>query len=243
MTRAPRWAMTACLVIALGASLAGAQAPTSNEPSPTAVPPPSGPLGADVPRGAVQRFLDACAAGDYARAAEFLDLRKIPRTARATRGQVLAGQLEIVLDRSVALDPALLSDAPEGDRDDDLPPNRDLLAVVETEGGAVELLLERSASTEGSAWHIAADTVARIPALYTELGYGPLADRLPAPLVRLRLFGIRFWQWLGLAFLLTLAVTTSWLATRLLDRFGPPLLTRMGSTFASSRRSSARCAS
>ena len=147
MTHARRWVIAACLVSVLGFGAARAESPDGGAASP-ATPVvetrPQGPLGADVPRGAVERFLAACQASDYAKAAELLDLRKIPRTARPTRGPVLAKELEAVLERSVALDPGLLSDEPEGEHDDGQPANRDLLAIVETEKGPVELILERT---------------------------------------------------------------------------------------------------
>jgi MscS family membrane protein len=223
--------MAALLVGIFGSGAAYAQSPDGGAASP-ATPAvetrPSGPLGADVPRGALERFLAACEASDYAKAAEFLDLRKVPRAARSARGAVLARELEAVLERSVALDPSLLSDAAEGERDDGQPANRDLLAIVETEKGPVELVLERTTVAGQSVWQVAADTVVRIPDLYTELGYGPFADRLPAPLVTLRFLGVRLWQWLGLAIVIPLAATVAWLASRILVRLGEPILARAG---------------
>ena len=123
--------------------------------------------------------------------------------------------------------PALLSDEAEGERDDGQPANRDLLAIVETEKGPVELILERTSVAGAQVWQLAADTVVRIPDLYTELGYGPFADRLPAPLVTLRLLGVRLWQWLGLA-LVARRRDAAWLASRLLVGLGERILARAG---------------
>jgi MscS family membrane protein len=221
--------MATCLVAALLASpSARAESPDATAETPAAETRPPAPLGSDVPRGAVEKFLTACRANDYAKAASFLDLRKIPRSKRAERGPVLARELESVLERTVDIDLALLSDAPEGERDDGLPPNRELLAIVETEKGPVELLLERGTTEAGDVWRVAADTVAAIPALYTELGYSPFADTLPAPLVTMRFLGIRLWQWLGLVVLGSFAVAVSVLATRLLVGIGHRLLHRAG---------------
>ncbi len=219
-------------VVAITLAVAGAtraESPGSSPATPANEPRATGSLGLEVPRGAVQRFLTACANGDYASAAELLDLRKVPRTARPARGPVLARELEAVLERHVAIDLELLSDVPEGERDDDLPPDRELLAIVETERGAVDLVLQRTPGPDGAlVWKVASDTVARIPELYTELGYGPFADRLPAPLVTLRFLGIRLWQWLGLVLLVAVALGTAWLATRLLTNLAGRVLARMG---------------
>lgn len=228
MAHALRWVMAACLASALVASSVGAQ--LSSEPaasSPTAVETRApGPLGADVPRGALSLFLEASRANDYVRAAQFLDLRKVPRTAREGRGPLLARELEAVLERSVALDLSLLSDSAEGEREDGLPASRDLLAIVETENGPVELLLERGTVGGATVWRVASETVARIPALYSELGYGPFADRLPAPFITLRFLGVRLWQWLGLVALAALALSVAWIAARLLTQIGARLLAR-----------------
>lgn len=229
MTRPTRWVMAAGLAGVFASAVARADVPTPTEPTATTVTRPAGSLGADVPRGAVERFLGACRHNDYTSAAERLDLRKVPRAVRAERGPLLARQLEAVLERNVTIDVALLSDAPEGERDDDLPPNRDLLAIVDTEHGAVEVLLDRITTPDGTAtWKVAGDTVARIPDLYTELGYGPFADRLPTPLVTLRFLGIRLWQWIGLGLVILAGIAVSWLTSRLVSQVGSRLLTRLG---------------
>ncbi len=229
MRGAIRWVVVVCAAAVLAASGARAQSPEEPATSPTLVDTrPAAPPGIDVPRGAVEQFLAACGANDYGRAAEFLDLRKIPRAARAERGPLLARELEAVLERNVALDLALLSDDGDGEREDGLPPNRELLAIVETESGPVELLLERGTVAGGPVWRVSADTVARIPALYTELGYGPFADLLPAPLVTVRIFGVRLWQGLGLVLLIGLAISLAWLLTRIVTRLAAPLVTRAG---------------
>lgn len=233
MTRATRWVLAACLSLALllATNRADAVSPDVSPPTPVAEARPAvpaGPLGTDVPRGAVEKFLDACRANDYARAADALDLRKVPRASRAARGPVLARELEAVLERSVALDLGALSAETDGEREDGLPPNRDLLAIVETEAGPVELLLERGTVADAPVWRVAADTVARIPELYEELGYGPLADRLPAPFVTIRFLGLRLWQWVGTALLIAVAGSIAWVATRLVVAVGERLLARAG---------------
>lgn len=224
-----RWVAVACVALVMAAPSVFAQSPEGPVTSPTAVDtrPPAAP-GIDVPRGAVEQFLAACRANDYGRAADFLDLRKIPRAARAERGPLLARELEAVLERNVALDLGGLSGDADGEREDGLAPNRELLAIVETESGPVELLLERGPGGGTQVWRVSTDTVARIPALYSELGYGPFADLLPAPLVSVRVFGVRLWQGLGLILLVGLAVSLAWLLTRIATRLAAPLVTRAG---------------
>src|SRR2546427_510137 len=202
------------LVDALAHSVPGAARPEA--PAPGAEPArPATALGPEVPRGAMARFLAACSDGHYARAAEYLNLRQLPQSVRAQRGAELARELETVLDRALWVDPDRLSDQPEGDPEDGLPALRDSLGTIETATGPVEVLIERVSQPGGPpVWKIAASTVAAIPALYDEFGWGPLAKVLPAPFRQLRFLHIRLWQWIGLVLL----VAAAWLAAQLLGR-------------------------
>ena len=214
------------LVLALGLSLgptARADAPTATTAPPERAEParPATSLGPEVPRGAVARFLAACRDGQYAKAAEYLNLQQIARGARAHRGPQLARELETVLDHALVIDLDHVSTEPEGDPDDGLPPLRDSLGTIETAGGPVEIVLERVPQTDGApVWKFSANTVAAIPSLYAEFGWGPLARVLPYSFFRLRFLGIRLWQWIGLAALLGAA----WLASRLFRRMVTPLV-------------------
>ncbi len=234
MTSALRWAAVACLPLLLvGAAIAAAPSPDAGAPpappaATTNAARPAAPLGPDVPAGAVEKFLAACHANDYDHAADFLDLRKIPRASRAKLGPQLARQLEAVLERKVELDPKLLSDSPEGELDDGVPPTRDLLAIVPAGDQSVELFLERVPTPDGLQWKLAAASVAEIPKLYEELGYGPFADRLPAPLVSIRFLGVRLWQWIGLVALAWVATSLALLVSSLLTRLAHGVLLRAG---------------
>ena len=56
------------------------------------------PLGRTTPQETVVQFLEACHARDYAKAAHYLDLRRMPAVDRAKQGPQLAAQLEDLLD-------------------------------------------------------------------------------------------------------------------------------------------------
>jgi MscS family membrane protein len=176
----------------------------AEEPSTTTTTPPAEAArpaieyGPDTPRGAMARFLAASRSGQYARAAEYLNLRALPPSQRARRGPELAGELETVLDRTLWVDVDKLSVDPGGDPNDGLPGFRDSLGTIETSTGPVEILIERVAQPGGApVWNIASTTVAMIPALYDEFGWGPLAKYLPAPFFEIRFLQVRLWQWIG----------------------------------------------
>src|SRR5579862_4260427 len=80
---------------------------------------PADPLGRNTPQGSILRFLEACHARDYSKAAYYLDLRRLAPADRAKAGPDLARQLEDLLD-DTSFDIAMLSRDPEGDQGDGL---------------------------------------------------------------------------------------------------------------------------
>ena len=86
------------------------------------------------------------------------------------------------------------------------------------------MLLERVLRDDGVLiWKIAALTVAQIPALDKEFGYGLLGEWLPVPLFEISFLGIELWQWIGLTVLLAAAILMAWVLTALLARLVRPL--------------------
>jgi MscS family membrane protein len=169
-------------------------------------------------------FLQACRDGDYERAAAYLDLSRVKQRERAAAGPTLARRLKVVLDQTLRVDVEALSDAPGGYTDDGLPPNRERVGTIRTARQPVDILLERVQREDGvSIWKIAALTVARIPALDQEFGYGPLGDWLPAPLFEISFLAVELWQWIGLIVLLGIAVGVAWVLTALIARLVRPL--------------------
>ena len=181
------------------------------------------------PRGAVEAFLEATQIGDYQHAATLLDFQGVPPS-QAKQAPQLATQLRVVLDRALWIDPARLSDSPEGDLDDGLPRNRELVGTIQMGKTSVDVLLTRTTQPDGTPrWKFAGSTVAKIPALYAEFGYGPFAEYLPRPLVERRFLDVALWQWIGLFALVPIAWLIAWVTSRvalaitqaLLRRFRP----------------------
>jgi MscS family membrane protein len=212
------------IILSLGLPATGQQETPSTAP---AAPTPDGPadeFDRGVPRSAILGFLKAGRDGDYARAAAYLDLSRIKQRERAGAGPTLARHLKVVLDHTLWLDADTLSDAPGGKRDDGLPPNRERVGTILTTREPVDVLLERVPREDGVLiWKIAVVTVAKIPALDKEFGYGPLGDWLPAPLFEISLLTVELWQWIGLTVLIIAAILMSWGLTALIARLVRPL--------------------
>ena len=206
----------AALALCLVAGVAPAYAQEAPAPEATAAEAPaaedfSRPMGPEdpynrgTPRGSLYGFIVACRAGDYERAANFLDLRRLPPE-DAARGPELARRFKVALDRTLWVDFLTLSDSNAGHGEDGLPASRDRLGRIETGRGEVDLLLQRVPREDGTRiWKIAAATVAQIDALHAEFGPGPLERWLPAVFFERQFLDLQLWQWVGLLLLPLLA--------------------------------------
>lgn len=189
---------------------------------------PEDSLGRGVPRSSVRGFLTATKNRQYQQAAEYLDLRNMPGEMTGESGSQLARQLKIVFDRVLMIDLDLLSAQPEGDREDNLPPGRDRAGRISTDGKTYDILLQRV--DRGDAvliWKFAAPTVADIPELYEQFGYGRLEQLFPAWFFDISVLGIHVWVWvavIGISILMyPVAMLIIWLTVQGIRRFHPVL--------------------
>ncbi|MHC4137465.1 MAG: mechanosensitive ion channel family protein, partial [Planctomycetota bacterium] len=170
-------------------------------PAPPAPPTQAGPiddLDRGVPRTAVESYIEAARARDWERAAEYLDLRNLPRGMDARDGPQLAQQLKIALDRALWIDFATLSASPEGHADDGLPKYRDRVGVIDMPEGKIEVLLQHVPREDGVLiWKFSNRTVGEIPLLDARYGYGRLREALAEVLPDVEFLGLASWQWVG----------------------------------------------
>jgi MscS family membrane protein len=148
------------------------------------------------PRTSVIGFLRATRERDFGRAAQYLDL---PEELRE-HGPELARQLRIVLGRELLIDLEALSISPEGDLNDGLLNVRDRLGRIEGRTKAYEVWLQRVPREDGVyIWKFAGATVAEIPRLSEEFGYGRLETSLPPWFFDYRIMGIEVVLWVEFA--------------------------------------------
>ena len=157
-------------------------------------------------RSSVRGFLSSAKDRNYVQAAEYLDLRNLPPGLTESQGPELARQLRIVLDRTLWIDVELLSTNPEGEQSDNLPAVRERVGRIAAEGKTYDLLLQRVPRGDGVyIWKFADVTVADIPDLYQQVGYGQLERIFPAWMFDVSILGINLWLWaavIGLAIVL-----------------------------------------
>jgi MscS family membrane protein len=159
---------------------------------------PDDEFGRGVPRTSVEGFLKAAGERDYERAAQYLDLRNLPRGLNRSDGPNLARELKIVFDRALWIDLDSLSDDSRGHLDDGLPPYLDRVGRIETPEKTFDILVQRVPRGNGVfIWKFSSATVAQIPQLYAEFGYGAFEEILPAWFLDVHFLGIPAWQWVS----------------------------------------------
>jgi hypothetical protein len=182
----------------------------------------------ELPRTPLQLMVllaEAGDAGNWERAGAALDMRYLPEELEGWPAAELIQALGIVWSQQNIVDITQLSDEPEGHLDDGLPPYRDLLGVVlKDDGTEVPIFLQRIPDGQGGKiWKISNASVAEIPALWADLGYGPIAVWLQKHLPDYRFAGMESWQLIaGVLFLvaawyLSLLVSYCCMRVALLD--------------------------
>lgn len=189
---------------------------------------PDDPFGRGTPRSSVQGYLQAAGERNYARAAEFLDLRNLPPGLSESQGPELARQLKIVLDRTLSIDVETLSANPDGEPNDNLPVVRERIGRLSAQEKTYDLLMQRVPRGDGVyIWKVSGLTVADIPELYRQFGYGPLEHVFPAWLFDVSILGVHLVVWavavvLGIM-LIPVARFVTWLLVSLLGAVRPDL--------------------
>lgn len=155
------------------------------------------PRGRETPQSAILHFLEACHARDYNRAAYYLDRRNMSPPERQ-KAPDLARQLEDLLD-DTPFDVATLSNDPQGNRSDGLPPNLERLDDFNVHGKTLSMQLERVARESGiRVWLVSAASVAMIPEAHQLIVETPFERLLPSPLVTFEIFDTAIWRWMAL---------------------------------------------
>ena len=174
---------------------------------------PKDSLGRTTPRGTVLGFLAVARKGEYQIAAEYLNTHL-----RGKAAAVLAYKLSIVLDRRLPAKLNQLSDKPEGSQLDTLNLNHDLVGIISTTNGNLQILLERvDRGKLGLVWLFSSKTLESIPDVYEEIDVFSPEDVLPGFLVTIRVLGIQLFEWVTFLVGLPLLYFVTVLLNRLLS--------------------------
>lgn len=143
---------------------------------------------------------------DYAKASEYLDLRYLPEEYINLPAEDLVRQLVIVWSQQRMLDISTISDEPEGHLEDGLPKYRDLLGVLKSKGENLVIYLQRVTDDDGTkTWKISSNSVAKIPVLWQEFGYHPVAESIGQYLPDFTIADMQNWQFVSFILILLAA--------------------------------------
>jgi MscS family membrane protein len=173
------------------------------------------PAAARTPLDTILGFRKYLRSGDFAVAAQYLDLRYVPEEIAAIEPKSLAQALAFVWTKQNVLDISVLSDSPQGHLDDDLPSYRDQVGEVQLSETVVPILLQRIPDKQSDyVWRISNATVLLIPDMWEEHGYSQWAIWLSQTLPPFTLLGMTNWQ----AFSMLLALGFFWVISGLIAR-------------------------
>jgi MscS family membrane protein len=166
------------------------------------------PLGRNTPSNSVLGFLKAATAGDYAIAAQYLQMSA---ARRQSEGEQAATKLKYVLDKAFVGNYGRFNQ-PEGAPQEGVPLGHQKLGTMTAGDVEADLDLVRvSDPSNGKIWLISADTLAKLPELYDQVRARQVASKLPAVLVKHQLGGMPLWQWLALLVATPFAAGLGWL--------------------------------
>ncbi len=151
-------------------------------------------LGRGTPRGTVLGLLLAARKGNTEIAALYLNT-----PLRGAEAGVLASQLAAVIDRRLPARLNEISDKPEGSRRDPLNPDEDLVGVIQTNSGNLDILVERvDRGKAGKVWLFSRETLASIPDAFQEVSQSALERFLPGFMVTTRIADIPLFELVAL---------------------------------------------
>jgi MscS family membrane protein len=171
------------------------------------------PLGRSTPQGTVLGFMKSAVQGNDDQALQYLDTK-----ITGIRGRRLIDALQVILERGFSGRPVMLSNKPEGNVEDNLPPSKERVGKVEAPSGSLEILLERVQRGDNPAiWLFSAETLKNVPEIYKELDVKNINTYLPKFLVNTWFLWFPLWQWILILLLIPLSFGLSILLTRLFN--------------------------
>jgi len=174
------------------------------------------PLNRTTPSGTVLGFLQAAQSGDTGIAAQYLQMTAARRQAE---GEQLATQLKFVMDHA-SMPGGLknLSNQPDGVVQEGVPLGRQRVGTISAGDVEVDLdLVHVSDPNAGKIWLISADSLAKVPELYEQVGARQIEHKLPQVLVKNQFAGMPLWQWVALLLALPVATAVGWIIVALLQ--------------------------
>ena len=159
------------------------------------------PLGRSTPQGTVFGFLKSVDKEDYQRAVEYLDTKQPSK-----RAQQLAEELQNILNWGFSGHIPKLSNKPEGDLEDGLKSNHELIGVIKTSTGNYNIMLERvQRGADPPVWLFSAETLRQLPDIRIDFQHDRIEQYVPNFLRDIKLFNYPLWRWISISLLILFA--------------------------------------
>lgn len=164
------------------------------------------------PLSTLMAIQDAMQDNDISAAAQFMDMRYLPKDLTEEGAESLLRKLGIIWRQQKLIDLSNISHEESGFLDDGLPSYRDLIGKLEYSGGKIPVYLQKIPDKEhGHVWKISNHTIHKIPTLWAEFGYPDWIQSLSDTLPKFELFYMNNWQVIGFVIILIF----SWYLSRL----------------------------
>ena len=170
-------------------------------------------FGRETPEGTFLGFLQAAQAGNYTKAAQYLQM---PSARRTLQGEDLAAKLKAVLDRAFTGNLGGISNNRDGVPQEGVPLDHQRLGTLSAGDIETDLELVHVADSGGNRiWLISSETLAKVPELYEQLQVRQVETHLPSFLVHHQILGIPIWQWLAILTAIPLAAIFALIAVQI----------------------------
>lgn len=170
------------------------------------------------PRGTVEGYLKAVANDDYQKAAEFLNLKNIPKEDQDINKTIIAKSLKLLLDKGGSIDAiSLISSEITGNSEDKLEKNLDKIGTLTINNQTVDIMLEKVLDSKGyPIWLFASETIQKIP-LQTYNKDTPKVDSyIPDILNKNKINGSSIGHWIAIVFIAAISLFIAWLITKVI---------------------------
>jgi len=174
------------------------------------------PLGRESPRGCLLGFIKAAQEERYSLAIQYFQPLSGRRHVSQEDEEELAEQFLAILNQKFVGPLDFVSKDPQGRLDDGLPPDQERISMGT--GDTFPIFLVRMEDPDGrKLWYFSRTTLEAVPEVYDSLTYPEIEKKLPQYLVAHRIFGVPYWQWLGIVLFIPVAFVAARLLVLLLE--------------------------
>ncbi len=174
---------------------------------------PVDPLDRHTPDGTLFGFLQAVQAGNYGKAALYLQLSPARRDAL---GEKLATELKTVLDRAFLGNLRSIGTSPDAGGPAGVFSDRLKIGTLSADDTEVDVILVRvNDPNTGKIWLFSSDTLAKVPEIYDLVQAHQVETHVPQLLVKTQFLGMSLWLWFALLLAVPMAAGLGWLLMEL----------------------------